>query len=257
MIKALIIEDEKLAINHLMELISGSKFQFTIADTLNTVSSAIDWFSKNEMPDLVFLDVQLADGISFEIFSHIKITCPIIFTTAYQEYAIKAFKVNTIDYLLKPILKEDFELAIEQYFEKTNKSDKTNKQYSFDFKMDSILNSLTKQYKSRFVINIGLHIQSKEVIDIACFNSLEGDTYLIDFQGKSYDIDYSLDQLESLLDPHLFFRINRQYIINIRAIKDIMSYSINKLKINLLHLNNDDLTVSRYRIKEFKAWLEK
>jgi DNA-binding LytR/AlgR family response regulator len=257
MIKALIIEDEKLAVDHLIKLISGSKFQFTIAGTLNTVSSAIDWFGKNEMPDLVFLDVQLADGISFEIFSYIKITCPIIFTTAFQEYAIKAFKVNTVDYLLKPILNEDFELAIEQYFEKTNLLGNTNKQYSFDFKMDSILNTLTKQYKSRFVINIGLRIQSIEVQTISYFKSLEGDTYLIDFQGKSYDIDYSLDQLESLLDPQFFFRINRQYIINIKAIKDITSYSINKLKINLLNLNNDDLTVSRHRIKEFKSWLEK
>jgi len=257
MIKALIIEDEKPAIDHLMGLITGSKFQITISDTLNSVSSAIEWFSNHEMPDLVFLDVQLADGISFEIFSYVKITCPIIFTTAYQEYAIKAFKVNTVDYLLKPILKEDFEMSIEQYFEKTNLLGNKSNQYTFDFKMDSILNTLTKQYKSRFVINIGSRIQSIEVLSISCFRSLEGDTYLIDFQGKSYDIDYSLDQLESLLDPQFFFRVNRQYIINIKAIKDIISYSINKLKINLLNLNNDDLTVSRYRIKEFKAWLEK
>jgi len=257
MIKTLIIEDEKHAVDHLKELITRSKFNFTIIGTLNSVGSAIEWFINNDIPDLVFLDIQLSDGISFELFSHVKINCPIIFTTAYQEYAIKAFKVNTIDYLLKPILKEDFDLAIKQYFTKTKLFEKSAKDQEFDFKIDNLMNALTKQFKSRFVVNIGLHIKSIEVAEISCFKSIEGDTFLIDNQGKSYDINYSLDQLENLLDPQNFFRINRKFIININAIIDIITYSITKLKVNLKNIKDDELTVSRNRIKEFRAWLEK
>jgi DNA-binding LytR/AlgR family response regulator len=257
MIRTLIIEDEKHAVDHLKELIKKSKFNFTIVDTLNSVGSAIDWFISNDSPDLVFLDIQLADGISFELFSHVKINCPIIFTTAYQEYAIRAFKFNTIDYLLKPIIKEDFDIAVKQYFEKTNQFEKNSKNQAIDYKIDNLMNTLTKQYKSRFVVNIGLHIKSIEVAEISCFKSIEGDTFLIDNHGKAYDINYSLDQLENLLDPQTFFRINRKFIININAIVDIINYSIAKLKIKLKNIQDDELTVSRNRMKEFRDWLEK
>ena len=257
MIRALIIEDEKHAAENLKSLIQASKFNIKIVDELSSVSSTIKWLSNNEMPDLIFLDVQLADGISFEIFSHVKIRCPIIFTTAYQEYAIRAFRVNTVDYLLKPITKEDFDLAIKQYFVKTKLSNHPLESHVVDFKMDSIMKALTRQYKLRFVVNYGQHIKSVEINNIACFKSIEGNTFLTDFQGKSFDINYSLDQLESLLDPQFFFRINRKFVVNFDAIKDITTFSINRLRVFLKNIDDEDLIVSRNRIKDFKEWLER
>ncbi len=258
MINTLIIEDEKPAVDHLLKIIRSGKYEMNISATLDSVKKAIEWFSTNPGPDLLLMDIQLNDGLSFEIFNHVKVTCPIIFTTAYEEYAIKAFKLNSIDYLLKPVSPEDFTHAMEQFQEKSaSGADAARDKRLLDYKIEQMMQMITSNFKSRFVVNVGVHIRSIETEKISCFFSLEKDSYLMDDSGKTCDINYSLDQLESLLDPRFFFRINRKYIINLNSIKDIINYSSRRLQVKLLNPVDEDLIVSRTRVKEFKEWLER
>jgi DNA-binding LytR/AlgR family response regulator len=208
------------------------------------------------IPDLIFLDVQLSDGLSFEIFNHISITCPVIFTTAYEEYAIKAFKVNSIDYLLKPIGIDDLKNAINKFTSFNYNFINTYNQ-TLRYKVDQVMKLLTNNYKSRFVVNVGMHIRSVEVEKINLFYSLEKSTFLLDNTGKSYDIDYSLEQIEKLTDPKQFFRISRKYIANINAIADIISYTSSRLKLKIACSDDDDILVSRSKLAEFRRWLER
>lgn len=255
MINALIIEDEKPAAEHLLKLIKSCGHEIRVEGILDSVSGTVNWFNKNRQPDLVFMDIQLSDGLSFEIFDYVKIGCPVIFTTAYEEYAIKAFKVNSIDYLLKPVNDDGLAFAIKKFLLHGRQ---TNNSYGdlFDYQVGQVMQLLTKRYKSRFVVNAGAHIHSLEVEKITCFYSLEKATYLLDNKGRSYDINYILDQLEQLTDPDIFFRINRKYLVNRNTITDIISYSATKLKIKITHISDDDIFVSRSRTKDFKLWLD-
>ncbi len=252
MIDALIIEDEKPALDYLQTILTDNYPDIRIIGVAPSVTSGVDWFNNNKMPDLVFMDIQLSDGLSFEIFDSVKINCPIIFTTAYEEYAIKAFKVNGVDYLLKPIKLKELDFAVHQY-KKMKSSYLEEDRY---FKLDSIAKMLSGNFKKRFVVHIGARIKFIQSEDIVAFYSLEKATYIHTVEGSSYPIDYSLDQLEELLDPTKFFRINRKYIVSINQIKDVLVYSQRKLKVNLFKLESDDLTVSRNRISDFKKWLE-
>lgn len=256
MYKALIIEDEKPAVEHLQRLIGQLDIKIDILEIIPSIDDALLWFDKHSLPDLIFLDIQLSDGLSFEIFNHVNITCPIIFTTAYEEYAIKAFKVNSIDYLLKPIGIEDLNYAINQF---TSINDKLKDTYTqaVKYKVDQVMKLLTNNYKSRFVVKMGMHIKSVEVEKIDLFFSLEKSTFLLDNTGKTYDIDYSLDQIEELIDAKQFFRINRKYIVNINAIADIITYTSSRLKLKITNSKDDDILVSRNRLSEFRKWLEK
>lgn len=254
-IKALIIEDEKLAAEHLINLINSSDFNIEVIGTLESISKAISWFRKNPAPDLVFLDIQLSDGLSFEIFNQVNISCPVIFTTAYEEYAIKGFKLNSIDYLLKPISSEDLTIALKQYLS-YSKNIKEKMDLSLKYRIDQMMMMVVHQYKTRFVVNAGVHIRSIEVERIVCFYSLEKASYLLDNHGKTYDVNYSLEQLEKLLDPAVFFRINRKYLVNINFIRDIIAFSASRLKLKIDRLDEDVLFVSRSKVKEFKNWLE-
>ncbi len=255
MINALIIEDEKPAAEHLLKLIKSCGHEIRVEGIIDSVSGTVNWFNKNRQPDLVFMDIQLSDGLSFEIFDYVKIGCPVIFTTAYEEYAIKAFKVNSIDYLLKPVNNDGLAFAIKKFL---SHGRQTNNSYGdlFDYQVGQVMQLLTKRYKSRFVVNAGAHIHSLEVEKITCFYSLEKATYLLDNKGRSYDINYILDQLEQLTDPDIFFRINRKYIVNRNTITDIISYSATKLKIKINHISDDDIFVSRSRTKDFRLWLD-
>lgn len=256
MYKALIIEDEKPAVEHLQRLIGQLNMKIDILAIISSIDDALLWFDKHSLPDLIFLDIQLSDGLSFEIFNHVNITCPIIFTTAYEEYAIKAFKVNSIDYLLKPIGIEDLNYAINQF---TSINDKLKDTYTqaVKYKVDKVMKLLTNNYKSRFVVNVGMHIRSVEVEKINLFFSLEKSTFLLDNTGKTYDIDYSLEQIEELIDTKQFFRISRKYIVNINAIADIISYTSSRLKLKIANSKDDDILVSRSKMTEFRKWLEK
>jgi len=254
--KIIIIEDEQLAAKRLLELILKYDPEIEILGKFDSIERSVEWFNSNPTPDLIFMDIQLADGLCFEIFEQSMITSPIIFTTAYDQYAIKAFKVNSIDYLLKPIDFDELSTAIEKFknihFEKKpeNISSKT-------IAFDKVLQLLTKEYKSRFVIKVGEHIKSIQVEDISCFYSLEKASFLQTTENSNYVLDYSLEQIESLLNPDDFFRVNRKYIINLKAIADIISYSNSRLKIIIKGNNDEDITVSREKVKSFKAWLEK
>lgn len=255
MINALIIEDEKPAAEHLLKLINSCSYEIRVEGIIDSVSGTVNWFNKNRQPDLVFMDIQLSDGLSFEIFDYVKIECPVIFTTAYEEYAIKAFKVNSIDYLLKPVNDDGLTFAIEKFL---SQSGQINNFYGdlFDYQVGQVMQLLTKRHKSRFVVNAGAHIHSLAVEKITCFYSLEKATYLLDNKGRSYDINYTLEQLEQLTNPDIFFRINRKYLVNRNTITDIISFSGTKLKIKINHIRDNDIFVSRSRTKDFRLWLD-
>jgi DNA-binding LytR/AlgR family response regulator len=254
--KALIIEDEKPAAEHLQRLIKQVDDQIEIITVIASIDEALRWFDNNPLPDLLFLDIQLSDGLSFEIFNHVKIACPVIFTTAYEEYAIKAFKVNSIDYLLKPVGSDDLKYALDK-FRTVSHDHNVISDHGIRFRVDQVMKLLTNNYKSRFVVNVGMHVRSLEVQKINLFFSLEKSTFLLEGTGKSYDIDYSLDQVEKVVDPVIFFRISRKYIVNINAITDIISYSNSRLKLKVAGSGDDDIIVSRSRLSDFRSWLEK
>jgi DNA-binding LytR/AlgR family response regulator len=197
------------------------------------------------------MDIQLDDGISFEIFDAIKVDMPIIFTTAYNEYAIRAFKVNSVDYLLKPIDKS----ALQKALEKFDKHFAGNS--DFEFRISKVINQISKTYKSRFFIKVGLHFKSVPVENVCCFYVEGRGTFLKNDQNKSYDLDYSLDQLQKMVDPDLFFRINRNFLININSIDEIISYSTSRLKLKLKSKVEQDLIVSRDKVSDFKNWMDR
>jgi DNA-binding LytR/AlgR family response regulator len=256
MYKALIIEDEKPAAEHLQRLINQIDSKIDIIRIISSVEEALVWFGNNPLPDLIFLDIQLSDGLSFEIFNHINITCPVIFTTAYEEYAIKAFKVNSIDYLLKPIGSEDLKYAIDK-FTSINQNFRDAFNQTIRYNVDQVMKLLTNNYKSRFVVNVGMHIRSVEVEKINLFYSLEKSTFLLDSIGKAYDIDYSLEQIEKLVDPKQFFKISRKHIVNIDAITDIISFTSSRLKLKIANSKDDDILISRSKLAEFRRWIER
>lgn len=249
--KVLIIEDERLAAERLIKLLNETGISIQILKVLDTVEESINWFADNPAPDLVFMDVQLSDGVCFEIFESVKITTPVIFTTAYDKYAIQAFKVNSVDYLLKPVDLDALNKAIEKYHLLFPG------QEIGQGKVDQLYQQLVKKYKTRFFVKIGIHFQSVSINDIACFFIRERSTFLKTIVGKNYDLDYSLDQISKMVDPEQFFRINRNYIINLDSIADIISYSTNRLRVKLKNFDHLDLVVSRDKTADFKNWLDR
>lgn len=250
--KVLIIEDEKPAADKLKRMLIDKVEGIIILDILETVEGSINWFMNNPAPDLIFMDIQLNDGISFEIFESVKISAPVIFTTAYDEYAIRAFKVNSIDYLLKPIEAVALLKSIEKFrtLYPTGKTDHN--------KIDLLYSQLVKKFKTRFFIKFGSHCRSVMTEDIKYFFIVERSTFMKTFPGKIFDVDYSLDQMEKMLDPEKFFRINRKFIINLAAIIDIITWSSNRLKLKLSNEeDNLDLVVSREKVSEFKKLLDR
>lgn len=252
----LIIEDEKPAAKRLERLVLGHNEGITILAKIDSVKGAIRWFGENNPPDLIFMDVQLADGLSFEIFEYVEITSPIIFTTAYDEYALKAFKVNSIDYLLKPIDEGELDNAFEKFNRLTITHKTDNSGFNSIEQITQAMTMLTRQYKNRFIVKIGEHIKAVSVNDILFFFSRDRATYCVTEEGKSYLLDNPLQEVVQMLDPQNFFQINRKYIISLKAVKDMVSFSNSRLKIILKHSDDDDVIVSRERVQEFKNWLD-
>ena len=251
--RVVIIEDEDLAAWGLLSKLPRVDPSIEIVATLDSVKSAVAWFGANPMPDLAFFDIQLADGLSFEIFDQVKITCPVIFTTAYDAYALKAFKVNSVDYLLKPVSQEDLAQALSKL-----------RQLRSGVQMDNavirqMIQALQpQQHKSRFMVKIGDHLSSVDASEIDFFFGEHKTVWLRHRNGRKYVVDYTLDQLEDMLDPMHFFRLNRQYIAAIAAIKDTVAYSNSRLKITLKDpLDTEDILISREKVEGFKAWLGK
>ncbi len=247
--KALIIEDEKPASRRITKLLLEADPNIEIVGILESVEASVQWLSKNPPPHIMFMDIQLADGSSFEILKKTNVTCPVIFITAYDEYAIDAFKVNSVDYLLKPVKKEELEAAILKF---------RNLQHNYStIGIDTLLSSAGKKYKDRFVIKLGNKIKSILVKDIAYFYSKDKLSFICDHEGKNSPIDMSLDKIEVLLDPDTFFRINRQIIANSNAIKDIQTSSKSRIVIALYPPTNIDAVISSERSSVFKKWLKK
>ncbi|MDT0643233.1 LytTR family DNA-binding domain-containing protein [Zunongwangia sp. F363] len=247
--KALIIEDEKPSARRLQRMLE--KINVEVISTLHSVEEATSWFLQNEQPELIFLDIQLSDGLSFEIFDNVEVSSAIIFTTAYDEYALKAFKLNSIDYLLKPIDDEELEAAVKKY--ESNQNSSSGK---LDIKnLKSLLNIPVSEYKKRFTVQVGQHLKLINVEDICCFFSENKTTYINTSDGRNYPIDNSLENLEQQLNPEKFFRISRQALVNVKAIDDIISYTNSRLKLKVQSFQEFPLIVSREKVKDFKNWL--
>ena len=222
---------------------------------LHSVEESMEWLQSNEHPELIFLDIQLSDGLSFEIFENVEVKSAIIFTTAYDEYALKAFKLKSIDYILKPIDNDDLSIAIDKY---KDLSQKPNESLQFDLNQikQMLVNPLDRQFKKRFTIRIGQHLKMINTSEIVCFYSQDKGTYLQTNQGRSYLLDFSLEQLENILDNEIFFRVNRICYINLDYIDDIISYSNSRLKIAIKSFDVFEIIVSREKVRDFKKWIE-
>ena len=254
MYKVLIIEDEKPAAEWLRQLILKVDSRISVLKVLDSVGGAVEWFQQNPAPDLVFMDIQLADGLSFEIFERVKVPCPVIFTTAYEEYAVKAFKVNSLDYLLKPIASDELEAAF-QKFGNQQQSAQVVPAVTVEL-LNKVKEMLRKQYKTRFVIKVGEHLKSIPVEDILFFYSLDKASYLCTSDFKTYLIDYSLDRVTEMVDERRFFRINRKFVLSNQSIADIIFYSNSRLKIKLKKPGEESIIVSRDKVAAFKEWLD-
>lgn len=248
----IIIEDEKPAARRLNRMLGDLNIE--VSTMLHSVQESIAWFNTNEHPDLIFLDIQLSDGLSFEIFDTVTIKSSIIFTTAYDEYALKAFKLNSIDYLLKPIDDEELETAVHKYKEQLPQ--KQQLQVDFEDIKKLLINPMDRVYKKRFTAKVGQHLKIFSVEDIECFYSENKGTYLHTTDNRNYLIDTTLESLEDELNPQQFFRASRKFYVNINAIKDIISYTNSRLQIKLNHFNEQEIIVARERVKDFKMWLE-
>lgn len=248
MIKIVIVEDEKPAAQRLFKLIKQVEPDAELVMHLESVKDSVKWFAENNLPDLIFMDIELADGSSFNIFNEIKIKAPIIFTTAFNQYAIDAFKVNSIDYLLKPIKKEDLENSLQKFHSLQSKKD--NLDYALLLK-----NLVTKEYQKRIVVRYADVIKTVDIENIAYFYTEEKYTYLYTFDSQRYPIDYTLDQLDHMIDPKNYFRINRQVIVNFKAIEKMIAYSKARVKIILKPAPSFETIVSTERSPYFKEWL--
>ena len=224
---------------------------------LHSVEEALDWFSKNEHPDLIFLDIQLSDGLSFEIFEKIDIKSAVIFTTAYDEYALKAFKLNSIDYLLKPIDEDDLEVAVLKFKDHFQIPKNGNETMQLDFEQirKMLSNPFEKTFKKRFTVKIGQHLKVISTDEIECFFSENKGTYIHTFDNRNYLIDSTLEVLEQEIDAAAFYRISRKFIISLKAIKEIVVYSNSRLKIILPTYKEDEVVVSREKVSDFKNWI--
>jgi DNA-binding LytR/AlgR family response regulator len=249
--KIIIIEDEKPAARLLQRKVE--KLGLTISTLLHSVEQSIAWFQNNEHPDLIFLDIQLSDGLSFEIFESIDIKSAVIFTTAYDEYALRAFKLNSIDYLLKPIDEEDLAIAISKFKNQYQK----NSIASLDFEMikKMLVNPIDRNYKKRFTIKMGQQLKMINIEEVECFYSENKGTYLHTFDNRDYLIDNTLEQLETELDLKDFYRVSRKFIVPMKAIKEIQIHSNSRLKVILPTYKDDEVIVARERVTDFKEWL--
>lgn len=248
--RVVIIEDEQLSADHLTSLLNKIDNEVEVVAYYDTIKDSVNAFNGGLKVDLIFLDIHLADGNSFEIFSKTTIETPIIFTTAFDQYAIKAFKHNSIDYLLKPISITDLKFSFEKFL---NQKLIINKNLLEN--IASAYHQISKPYKSRFLVKIGSSIDTIKKEDIHHFETQDSLSFLVNIKGNRYPVDYTLDQLEELMDPKDFFRINRKIILSINTIEKVSSYFNGRLAISNPHLEGDARIVSRERVQDFKTWL--
>ncbi len=250
--KIVIIEDEAFAARRLENMVKEYDSSIEILAKLESVKESVEWLKSNPQPDLIFLDIQLDDDLSFAIFDQVEVKSNIIFTTAFDEYAIKAFKLKSIDYLLKPISQADLKQAIEKY--KNWNNEKNIVFNSSDLR--NILNQQTTKYRERFSVNVADKLKSIEVSEIAYFFSSEGITFMVTHSNRQYSIDISLDNLMQQLDPMHFFRVNRQYLLNLKAIATVHVFPKSRLKLVLNPAVKDEVFVSIDKVVDFKKWMD-
>lgn len=249
--KVVIIEDEKLSAEHLTVLLQKIDPSITVIKYFDTVKSSVKAFKEGLHADLIFMDIHLADGNSFEIFNQIELEIPVVFTTAFDNYAVQAFKQNSIDYLLKPIALQELQFAIEK-FKKQQKSENKDLISS----IATAYQQINKEYKTRFLVKSGQTIDTIKIEEIHHFETKESLSFLVTNKGNHHLIDYTLDQLETMLQPKNFFRINRKIILNIHSIEKVNTYFNSRLSIVIKFLDNDSKIVSRDRVNDFKKWLD-
>lgn len=250
--QVLIVEDEKLASQRLTDLIRDIDSTVQILAVLESIRATVMWLKNNPLPEVIFMDIHLADGISFQIFEKVRVNVPVIFTTAYDEYALRAFKVNSIDYLLKPIGKEELCAAIDKLLRLQNVAPVAN----YPQIMKQMMDLMQSPYRKRFVIRIGEHIKSICTEDVAFCYSNEKASYLRTSSGRDLPLECSLEQLEDELDPKKFFRVSRKYLVAMAFVTDIIAYSGSRLKLVIEGSKDTEILVSREKVTEFKKWLE-
>ena len=251
----LIIEDEKPAARLLQRKVE--KLGLQVNTMLHSVEEAIAWFQNNPQPDLIFLDIQLSDGLSFEIFEYFDkaqqhIKSAVIFTTAYDEYALRAFKLNSIDYLLKPIDEEDLEVAVNKFKARTQSQ---NISLDFEAIKRMLVNPVEKEYKKRFSVKIGQQLKVISIDEVECFYSENKGTYIHTLDNRDYLIDSTLEVVEAEINPKEFYRVSRKFIVPLKAVKEIQVYSNSRLKIILPTYKDDEVIVARERAGDFKEWI--
>jgi len=257
MIKVVIIEDELPAQRLLKETLQEIDIKTEVVCCLNSIKSAVEWFKNNSHPDIVLLDIKLSDGLSFEIFKQVNIESSIIFTTAYDEYAIQAFKVNSIDYLLKPVEKDELQTAFEKY-QHYNKQFIQEKNSYIDFsELAVLIKSEKTEYRKRLLIQSNESFFHLPVDDIALFYSMQGITFAVTFEKREYPVNFSLENLKDQLQPDNFFKINRQFIVNIDAIKRVHSYFNGKLKLEIKPSHAENVIIGKDKVASFKRWMDR
>jgi two-component system, LytTR family, response regulator len=253
--KVIIVEDEVPAAEKLERYLNKYDGKIEVTARFDSVSSTVEWLRSNQDSiDLIFMDIQLIDGLSFQIFQQVTVKKPVIFTTAFNEFALDAFKVNSIDYLLKPITFTDLSASIKK-FENLRQQFQWNPEQTAKVQ-DAFSNVQKKDYKNRFMVKLGEHIRSITSENIGLFYAEGRDVFLVTTQNRKFIIDYTLEALEDIVDPHLFFRLNRTFIVNINAIKDVIVYSNSRLKIILNQEFDKEIIVSREKVGEFKEWFD-
>ena len=250
----LLIEDEEAAANRIRKMLLQVDEHLNVVAITDSIEATVTWMAQHPQPDLIISDIHLADGSSFEIFKQTKVASPVIFTTAYDQYAIQAFKLNSIDYLLKPVKLPE----LVQSLEKFKKQHQANNTPAIDY--SKLLEALqpkqeTPNFQKRLLIRFGPHLKAIEIDSVAYFYTQEKVTHLCTFENKRLPVDLTLDEVEAILDPAVFFRINRQFIINIAAIDAMYSYSKSRVKIDMKPASDQETIVSAERAAAFKQWL--
>jgi len=253
----LIVEDEIHAQKELSRLLNLCDYEINIIEYLDSIEDAVDWINNNPTPDLMFFDIQLSDGLSFEIFKHIKSSAPVIFTTAFNEFAIQAFKVNSIDYLLKPVKLSELNAALKKYSSLASKSEIVDKPSISIDQIEELIKLNNTKYKSRFITKIGDQILHISVDDIAYFKSEDNETFIVTRNNKRYIIDNPLDHIITTVNPDIFYRINRGYVVHIDSIKKINKYFNSRLHIELDPVDKDNVLISRVKVQDFLKWIDK
>lgn len=258
--KILIVEDEELAVKKIRKTLAGVEPDAEVVAVTDSILSTVNWLDDNPAPDLILMDIELSDGQSFEIFNQTTIKSPVIFTTSYDEYALKAFKVNSIDYLLKPIQKEDLEAAL-QKLKQVKDMYKTSEPKS-DVSIDNLVKELQqklqpKEYRKRFLVKHAQKLVSIEVEEIAYFFSDGRLNFFKTFDNKKFVVDYTMDELEDMLDPDKYFRISRSFYISVNSVDQIHDYFGNRLLLHLKPAVDKESIVSREKVTDFKRWMGK